>query len=98
MKNRRRACVACSPRRRQITPGDQAAGDGTLDLEQVAARLAPHGEFTHNGYLLHGRFGPQVGQGSAPVELTLFPDGRAIIKGTTEQETARSIYARYVGS
>jgi adenylyltransferase/sulfurtransferase len=31
-------------------------------------------------------------------EMTLFPDGRAIIKGTTDTAIARSFYARYVGS
>ena len=31
-------------------------------------------------------------------ELTLFPDGRAIIKGTSEEAVARSLYARYVGT
>jgi adenylyltransferase/sulfurtransferase len=30
--------------------------------------------------------------------MTIFPDGRAIIKGTTEPGIARSLYARYVGS
>jgi len=30
--------------------------------------------------------------------MTLFPDGRAIIKGTTDMGVARSLYARYVGS
>jgi len=33
-----------------------------------------------------------------PYEMTLFPDGRAIIKGTTDTAIARSLYARYVGS
>ncbi len=33
-----------------------------------------------------------------PYELTLFPDGRAIIKGTTDPAIARSLYARYVGA
>jgi molybdopterin-synthase adenylyltransferase len=33
-----------------------------------------------------------------PYELTVFPDGRAIIKGTTDVGIARSIYARYVGA
>jgi adenylyltransferase/sulfurtransferase len=33
-----------------------------------------------------------------PYEMTLFPDGRAIIKGTTDTAVARSLYARYVGS
>jgi adenylyltransferase/sulfurtransferase len=31
-------------------------------------------------------------------ELTLFADGRAIVKGTDETSVARGIYARYVGS
>jgi len=30
--------------------------------------------------------------------LTVFPDGRAIIKGTTDVGVARSIYARYIGA
>jgi adenylyltransferase/sulfurtransferase len=30
-------------------------------------------------------------------EFTIFPDGRAIIKGTSEPEKARTLYARYVG-
>ena len=33
-----------------------------------------------------------------PYELTVFPDGRAIIKGTTDIGIARSLYARYVGA
>jgi molybdopterin/thiamine biosynthesis adenylyltransferase len=31
-------------------------------------------------------------------ELTVFPDGRAIVKGTTDTAIARSLYARYVGA
>ena len=31
-------------------------------------------------------------------ELTVFPDGRAIIKGTTDVGIARSVYARYIGA
>ena len=33
----------------------------------------------------------------APYEMTIFPDGRAIIKGTSDLGVARSLYARYVG-
>jgi len=33
-----------------------------------------------------------------PYELTVFHDGRAIIKGTTDIGVARSLYARYVGA
>lgn len=82
----------------QITPADSQGRDGGLDLAQMAARLAAHGTFTHNGYLLHGRFARERSNRDEPVELTLFPDGRAIIKGTTEPEAARSIYAKYVGA
>jgi len=32
-----------------------------------------------------------------PYELTVFPDGRAIVKGTTDPGVARSLYARYLG-
>ncbi len=81
----------------QITPAETAARGASLDLARLADRLSAHGEFTHNGYLLHGRFSGLEGN-NGPLELTLFPDGRAIIKGTTEPDTARSLYAKYVGA
>jgi molybdopterin-synthase adenylyltransferase len=31
-------------------------------------------------------------------EVTVFPDGRAIVKGTTDIGIARSVYSRYVGN
>jgi adenylyltransferase/sulfurtransferase len=31
-------------------------------------------------------------------ELTLFTDGRAIVKGTKHASVAKSIYAKYVGA
>jgi molybdopterin-synthase adenylyltransferase len=33
-----------------------------------------------------------------PYEMTVFEDGRAILKGSTDPAVARSIYARYIGS
>ena len=30
-------------------------------------------------------------------EFTVFPDGRAIIKGTSDVDRARTLYARYIG-
>jgi molybdopterin-synthase adenylyltransferase len=33
-----------------------------------------------------------------PYNLTIFPDGRAIIKGTTDVGVARSLYARFIGT
>jgi adenylyltransferase/sulfurtransferase len=79
----------------QITPAEAGS---TLDLDRIAAQLVAHGDFTHNGYLVHGQFTAETGDEGGPLGLTLFPDGRAIIRGTAEAETARSIYARYVGA
>ena len=61
-----------------------------LDLDALRQRLAAHGEVRNNPYLLRLRL-PEH-------ELTLFADGRAIVRGTTDPALARSIYARYVGS
>jgi adenylyltransferase/sulfurtransferase len=61
-----------------------------VDFVEVSARLQPHGKVRHNDFVL--KFWPD------PYEMTLFPDGRAIIKGTTDTAVARSLYARYVGS
>jgi adenylyltransferase/sulfurtransferase len=30
-------------------------------------------------------------------EFTVFPDGRAIIKGTSDIDRAKTLYARYIG-
>jgi molybdopterin/thiamine biosynthesis adenylyltransferase len=61
-----------------------------LDFSEMSARLEPHGTVKHNEYVL--KFWHE------PYEMTLFPDGRAIIKGTSDTAVARSLYARYVGS
>jgi hypothetical protein len=47
---------------------------------------------TRNPFLLRLR------PSATEYELTLFRDGRAIIKGTEDIPTARSLYARYIGS
>jgi adenylyltransferase/sulfurtransferase len=61
-----------------------------VDFAEISARLQPHGNVRHNSFVL--KFWRD------PYEITLFPDGRAIIKGTSEPAIARSLYARYVGS
>ena len=61
-----------------------------LDLAALGAALRPLGEVRANEFALRFFAGPH--------ELTIFPDGRAIIKGTTDIGLARSLYARYVGS
>ena len=61
-----------------------------IDFAEITRRLSPHGAVRHNEFIL--KFWRD------PYEMTLFPDGRAIIKGTTDTAIARSLYARYVGS
>jgi molybdopterin-synthase adenylyltransferase len=61
-----------------------------VDFAEMSGRLRPHGDVKHNDFVL--KFWRE------PYEITLFPDGRAIIKGTTDTAVARSLYARFVGS
>ena len=61
-----------------------------VDFAEMTRKLTPHGAVKHNEFVL--KFWRE------PYEMTLFPDGRAIIKGTTDTGIARSLYARFVGS
>lgn len=61
-----------------------------LDLADLEQRLRPLGDVRRNDFALRF-FLPSH-------ELTVFPDGRAIIKGTTDVGVARSLYARYIGA
>ncbi|HET9166750.1 MAG TPA: thiazole biosynthesis adenylyltransferase ThiF, partial [Candidatus Angelobacter sp.] len=61
-----------------------------VDFAEMSARLGVHGTVKHNAFVL--KFWRES------FEMTLFPDGRAIIKGTDNPSVARSLYARFVGS
>jgi molybdopterin-synthase adenylyltransferase len=63
--------------------------EGALDLAALAVRLQPIGDVASNGFLLRLRVDGH--------DVTVFPDGRAIIKGTDDLVAARSLYAKYVG-
>ncbi|MFO1094631.1 MAG: ThiF family adenylyltransferase [Planctomycetaceae bacterium] len=78
--------VLCGRNAVQLAPADRHA----LSLEELAARLRPLGTVSANLYLV--RFSV------APYELTVFQDGRAIVKGTEDAAVARSLYARYIGN
>jgi molybdopterin-synthase adenylyltransferase len=60
-----------------------------IDMVELKARLELLGVVRANEFAL--RFSTD------PYEMTVFPDGRAIIKGTSDTGLARSLYARYVG-
>ncbi|MGA2388058.1 MAG: ThiF family adenylyltransferase [Candidatus Sulfotelmatobacter sp.] len=61
-----------------------------IDFSRMQLLLEPHGIVRHNQFVL--KFWRD------PYEMTLFPDGRAIVKGTTDTAVARTLYAKYVGS
>lgn len=69
----------------QITP----AAPLEISLEELQARLARLGDVRFTPYMLTFRSGTE--------EFSIFRDGRAIIKGTKDAATARSLYARYIG-
>ena len=52
--------------------------------------MSEHGKITRNKFLMRLDVGQYV--------LTLFPDGRAIVKGTEEVAVAKRIYTQYVGN
>jgi adenylyltransferase/sulfurtransferase len=73
----------------QVTPRS-----GTkLDLQNMKNQLTASGKVTANKFLL--KF--DVTDAGEPYELTIFPDGRAIVKGTDDTDRARTLYAKYVG-
>jgi adenylyltransferase/sulfurtransferase len=61
-----------------------------LNLDELATRLRPLGDVRLNEFALRLVL-PKY-------HLTFFPDGRAIVKGTTDVGIARSLYARLLGA
>ena len=63
----------------------------SLDLAVLKSRLSPTvSDVRQNEFLLRFRI--------PPYEMTVFSDGRAILKGTKDPAVARSLYARYIGA
>lgn len=69
-----------------------------LNLETLASRLASHGSVTKSGMFvrLHSQHCP-TGWSELPV-ITVFRDGRAIIKGTNDPIQARTLYSQLIGT
>jgi adenylyltransferase/sulfurtransferase len=80
------AAVLCGRNAVQISPPT----GGRVDFVALAARLRYAGEVKFNDYLLRFRTGAY--------DLTVFQDARSIIRGTDDVPTARSLYAKYIGS
>ena len=79
------SAVLCGRNAVQIAPPKPTQ----IDLLTLAAKLKNLGEVKQNEYLLRLNFGEY--------ELTVFTDARAIVRGTDDVSTARSIYAKYIG-
>ena len=70
-----------------------------LNLQELAGRLTGTGGITNvnaNKFLL--KFNAPGGDDGQGLEITVFPDSRAIIKGTKKVPDARTAYAKYIGS
>lgn len=102
-----RTTVVCGRDMVQVTPEAPVR----LSLDELADRLGKAGRISRNEFLVRatvdalagGAAAGDLGRGAAaggpgPVEIVVFPDGRALIKGTTSPDVARSLYARYVGA
>ena len=61
-----------------------------IDLASFSQKFKDDKTLRVNDYLLRFR--------AEGYEITLFKDARAIIKGTDDKSTARSVYAKYIGS
>ena len=77
----------------QITPSADHGAPG-MSLHDLAERLAPFGDFTCSDQVLRGALRTD----DAEFDVMIFANGRAIIRGTSEPDVARRIYARYIGT
>jgi adenylyltransferase/sulfurtransferase len=75
----------CGRQSVQITPADRARPD----FDTLERRLTPLGRVRRSPQLLNADI--------EELSLTVFPDGRCVIRGTDDPSRARSYYDRYVG-
>lgn len=80
------ATTLCGRNAVQIARPENAA---TVSFREIADRLRQF-RVTFNEFLLRAQI--------ESYELTLFADGRAIIKGTSDPAAARTLYAKYIGA
>lgn len=66
------------------------SGKSRIDFTALANRLEPLGQVAFNDFLLRFRVDDY--------DITVFPDARSIIRGTTDPAIARGLYARYIGA
>jgi adenylyltransferase/sulfurtransferase len=85
---RAQTTVLCGRNAVQVSSGEPVL----LSLSELTRKLSSAGRVSSNAFLLRLR------PSETEYELTVFADGRAIIKGTNDPAVARGLYARYVGN
>lgn len=99
-------CPACKQQNFEFLKGDQSARTTTLcgrnavqisrpdrlklNLDELAGRLKPVGNVSYNKFMLQADINGY--------HLTVFPDGRAIVKGTNDPAKAKTVYAKFIGA
>ncbi len=89
------ASILCGRNAVQVKPDD---GSTLLPLEELARRLSTHGTFRCNDSVVHGTLDHEVNEDGERIELTIFQNGRALVKGSGSTEHARAVYAKYIGT
>jgi adenylyltransferase/sulfurtransferase len=85
-KGAAQALKLCGRNSVEILPEKEAK----LDLKKLEEKLSRAGKVQYNGYSLWLDTGK--------LEIVIFPDARAIIKGTCDLAEARAVYSKYIGS
>jgi molybdopterin/thiamine biosynthesis adenylyltransferase len=81
-----RTVTLCGRNAVQVIPGVRS----DMDFSQLSDSIGTSGIVQYNEFLLRCS--------SPPFELTVFKDGRAIVKGTEDPGVARSVYTKLVGT
>lgn len=79
--------VLCGRNAVQISPPQPVS----LTIAEISQRLSTAGDVTENAFLV------RVNVTDSSLQMTVFPDGRAIVKGTEDPAAAKALYSRYIG-
>lgn len=109
LAGRKGNCPCCARRNFEWLEGDQGTQttklcgrnavqvsqrrSSRLDFSELSRQLEGSGRVNSNRFLM--KF--ELSDAGEEYEMTIFPDGRAIIKGTDDEDRARTLYAKYIG-
>lgn len=80
--------ILCGRNAVQVSPPEKTQ----LSLPELAERLETAGKVTANAFLVRADLA------DSDLQITVFPDGRAIVKGTEDPSAAKAVYSRYIGT